>query len=77
MLDIPMLGRGKQSCVTAYRLSGVTCSTSQRYKRDKLLAILRLSGVILNELLRISESRNSLIIMIICYNMSCYITKLC
>jgi hypothetical protein len=69
--DTPMLGRGKQSFLTAYRLSGVTRSISQSYEMDKLIATLRLSEITLSELLRISGSINSLIIMMICYVMLC------
>jgi hypothetical protein len=50
--NTPMLGRGKQSCLTP-----------RSYKIDKLLTTLRLSGVTLSKLLRISVSINSLIVI--------------
>jgi hypothetical protein len=47
----------------------VTRSTPQSYETDKLLATLWLSEVILSKLLRISGGINSLIVMMICYDM--------
>jgi hypothetical protein len=50
--------------------------TPRSYKRDKLLATLRLSGVALSKLLRISGSLNSLIVMMRLYVMFCNVVCL-
>jgi len=51
--------------------------TPRSYKRNKLLATLRLNEVALSKLLRISGSINSLIVMMICYVLQCYVLKVC
>jgi hypothetical protein len=48
---------------------GHTRLAPRNYKMNKLLATLRLSGVALSKLLRISWSINSFILMMICYEL--------
>jgi hypothetical protein len=65
--NTPMKGRGETT--TTLWQSRVTCLTPWNYKRDKLLAILRLCRVTLCKLLRISGSINPLIVMMLWYIM--------